>query len=340
MSHPPTLNKRLILVVLLSLLGHATAADTSAEECELADPTLYLWDAKQLSNLKKKYQSGDASSVFKSSLSFLERECAEALDGETYSVTYQKRVPESGDIHDYQSVGYYWWPCAEAEHEGFNNCVQKTKTGTEPKECVDDAKWGSIPWRYCDGHHNAATFEYSSKESMQQMTNQVRDLALLWYYTEKDQYARIASQLLQVFFLDEDTRMNPMLQYAQFVPDLWYFESAGLIEITGWTELLEAVAILRTSQHWSNAHHRQLMDWMYELMEWLQTSRMGEKEHYAGNNHAVWYYQTVIGMGLHVTEIFSFHGYPAMTHERLSDNTHTRAHLFVCCAERKLGFSS
>jgi hypothetical protein len=32
----------------------------------------------------------------------------------TFTVTSAIAAPLSGDKHDYQSMGYYWWPCNEA----------------------------------------------------------------------------------------------------------------------------------------------------------------------------------------------------------------------------------
>ncbi|KNC83449.1 hypothetical protein, variant [Sphaeroforma arctica JP610] len=58
----------------------------------------------------------------------------------------------------------------------------------------------------------------SAKYPMQKMTRSVTTLALLWFYTEDDKYAKTAGDLLRYFFLDPATTMNPNLQWAQYRP--------------------------------------------------------------------------------------------------------------------------
>lgn len=60
-----------------------------------------------------------------------------------------------------------------------------------------DAKTG-MPWVLCDGKDNDQTRDYSSKNSMQLMTWDVTELALLYWYTDDESYAKRARELVCV----------------------------------------------------------------------------------------------------------------------------------------------
>lgn len=42
-------------------------------------------------------------------------------------------------------------------------------------------------------------------------------LCLEYYFSEEEKYAERAVLLLNTFFLDEETKMNPNINYAQFI---------------------------------------------------------------------------------------------------------------------------
>lgn len=44
----------------------------------------------------------------------------------TFTVTSAVSAPLSGDKHDYQSMGYYWWPCNEALKVCNKVCVKRS----------------------------------------------------------------------------------------------------------------------------------------------------------------------------------------------------------------------
>jgi len=50
------------------------------------------------------------------------------------------------------------------------------------------------------------------------MEGAVRALSLAYYFKDDEEYAAKATQLMRAWFLDPATRMNPNLEYAQFIP--------------------------------------------------------------------------------------------------------------------------
>jgi hypothetical protein len=53
-----------------------------------------------------------------------------------------------------------------------------------------------LPWVLCDGKDNEKTRDYSSKNSMQLMTWDATELALLYWYTGDESYAKRAKELV------------------------------------------------------------------------------------------------------------------------------------------------
>lgn len=92
-----------------------------------------------------------------------------------------------------------------------------------------------------------------AQDRLQVMADSTTAMALLWWLTGEDKYGEAAGRAARVWFLDEKTRMNPNLEFAQWVPGLEAFDSVvgfGIIEILLFSELLDALALLRGTPHW------------------------------------------------------------------------------------------
>jgi hypothetical protein len=75
----------------------------------------------------------------------------------------------------------------------------------------------------------------------------VPTLALAYYLSGREPYAAAAAKLLRVFFLNPATRMNPHLEYAQFIPGKNTGREIGIIATTGLSPLIDAVGMLAGS---------------------------------------------------------------------------------------------
>jgi hypothetical protein len=88
----------------------------------------------------------------------------------------------------------------------------------------------------------------------------------------------------------------------QWVPGLESFDSVvgyGLIELLLVSEMLDGLALLRGTPHWTEKDHKRLMGWMKEMLDWLMDSRLGHLEKSRTNNHGVWFHQTALAIALH-----------------------------------------
>jgi Alginate lyase len=107
-----------------------------------------------------------------------------ALSQAPLSVTSKTKTPQSGDKHDYYSMGPYWWPDASSPNG-------------EPYVRRD----GVVnPQRNGDGF---------DATKLSKLSDDVSTLALAHFYTGDVRYAQKAAQMIRVWFLDPATKMNP-----------------------------------------------------------------------------------------------------------------------------------
>lgn len=225
-----------------------------------------------LTESKKRLQSGDPAVL--AALSRLTRDADRALKSATISVTHKELLPPSRDKHDYMSLAPYWWPNPNTSN--------------------------SLPYLRRDGEINPERDRTSDRKRLDQLVQAVKTLGLAYYFTGREEYAAQAAKLLRVWFLDEATRMNPHLRYAQAIPGRNHGRPEGIIETHNLPELIDAVALLRGSNGWPQTDHKRLRDWFNSYLNWLRNSPEGKVEARAQNNHGTWYDVQVASFALFV----------------------------------------
>ena len=189
------------------------------------------------------------------------------------SVMQKKSIPPSGDKHDYMSLGPYWWP--------------------------DASKPDGLPYIRRDGRVNPETRGHGSDyPAMKRLFERVRALGMAAWYTNDVRYANKAVGLLETWFVDPNTRMNPHLEYAQAVPGRSKGRCYGIIEWCGIENLITPIQLLRAQGALPVTIDRGLRDWFEAYLHWLQTSDMGREEGTRLNNHATWYDVQVVALCL------------------------------------------
>ncbi len=219
--------------------------------CGTKAPETYLWDDDYLVRAKENI---DAVIV----------RANRALEMKNPSVMDKEFVPASGNKHDYMSLSRYFWPNPDTQD--------------------------GLPYVTRDGESNPELEKYD-RNNLGKMSGAVTNLGLAFYLTGEKKYADKAVSLLDTWFLDPETKMNPNMNYAQIVPGLYegMGRSFGIIDGYGFVEMLDGVMLLKARKGIPAEKFDGLKSWFSEYTNWLMTSDHGKKESEGENNHSIAY---------------------------------------------------
>ncbi len=114
---------------------------------------------------------------------------------------------------------------------------------------------------------------------------QVPALVAAWQVTGKQLYADKAVEHLRAWFIDEKTRMNPNLKYAQAIKGRFTGRGIGIIDTIHLVEVARAVEELESSKALPAADLIGVKKWFSEYLQWMTTHQYGIDERDAKNNH-------------------------------------------------------
>src|SRR5690242_102890 len=100
--------KRVRCTVVRSAIAFGVLALAPRPSLAAVDTLLVSLRAEELARAKASLQRGD--SALRPALERLLKDATQALAAGPFSVMQKKRVPPSGDRHDYMSLAPYWWP--------------------------------------------------------------------------------------------------------------------------------------------------------------------------------------------------------------------------------------
>jgi hypothetical protein len=239
----------------------ATVAASAGAAPAVAPPRVFVLDAQALAANRARVAAGDK--LLADAVGDLRKQADKALKAGPFSVMDKKDVPPSGDKHDYTSLAPYFWP--------------------------DPTKPDGKPYIRKDGEVHPGRHEQGDTDAMGRMCSAVKSLAYGRYFTGDERYAEHAAVLLRAWFLDEKTRMNPNLNYAQAVPGQSDGRGIGIIDTVCLIDFVDAVGLLAGSKAWTAADQKGIEAWFGQFVSWLQESKNGRDEARAGNNHGTWY---------------------------------------------------
>jgi hypothetical protein len=186
-----------------------------------------------------------------------------ALGIESLTITKFRAKLSEGGPNDFYSNGDYWWP--------------------------DPKKPNGLPYIERDGESNPENFS-QHRLAMRDLRDAVAALAAAYKVTGDDRYVTKAVELLRVFFLDPQTRMNPHLKYAQAIPGKSPGRGIGIIDALHLIEVPLAVQAMQQSPAFPPEVLAGLKQWFGELADWMVTSKNGREEAATRNNHTVAFY--------------------------------------------------
>lgn len=179
------------------------------------------------------------------------------LSEKPITVTASSSPRSAGGVHDFFSEADYWWP---------------------------DPKDPNGPYIQRDGMSNPDNF-VEHRRALMRLSVQVPALVAAWKLTKDNRYARAAADHLRAWFVDERTRMNPNLQYAQAIHGRTTGRGTGIIDTIHLVEVARAIEILKDSSALSMTELGTITQWFKYYLVWMTTSKNGIEERDAKNNH-------------------------------------------------------
>jgi hypothetical protein len=174
------------------------------------------------------------------------------------TVTGSRSPRSAGALHDFFSEGDYWWP---------------------------DPKHPAGPYIRRDGMSNPDNFD-DHRRALMRLSVQMPALTAAWKVTRDRKYADKAADHLRAWFIDEKTRMNPNLRYAQAIHGVTTGRGTGVIDTIHLVEVAQAAPFVADSGALSKTDFDAVKTWFAEYLAWMTTSRNGMEERDAKNNHA------------------------------------------------------
>jgi hypothetical protein len=175
------------------------------------------------------------------------------LAEEPVTVTAASSPRSAGGRHDFFSEGDYWWP--DPEHPDG-------------------------PYIQRDGMSNPDNF-VEHRRAMIRLSLIVPALAAAYKVTKDRKYAAHAAKHLRAWFVDDATRMNPNLQYAQAIKGRFTGRGTGIIDTLHLVEVARAAGQLDLTA----AELAGVRQWFAAYTEWMTTHPYGIAERDAKNNH-------------------------------------------------------
>jgi hypothetical protein len=180
-----------------------------------------------------------------------------ALAQAPVTITAFSSSRSSGGLHDFYSEGDYWWP--DPAHPGG-------------------------PYIQRDGLTNPDNF-VAHRRALVGFSVKVPALVAAWKISGERRYAQHAAAHLRAWFIDPATRLNPNLQYAQAISGKTTGRGIGIIDTVHLVEVARAIEVLQTSDVLSAEEQGQIKRWFTDYLRWLTTSKNGQEERDAKNNH-------------------------------------------------------
>src|SRR5262249_22704280 len=146
----------------------------------------------------------------------------------------------AGGRHDYFSEGDYWWP--------------------EPQNPRG-------PYIQRDGLTNPDNF-VAHRQALIRLSVQMPALTAAWTLTHDARFADRAADHLRAWFVDEATRMNPNLQYAQAIHGRATGRGTGIIDTLHLVEVARAASVLERWGRRPKAESTAVRRWFAEYLAW------------------------------------------------------------------------
>ena len=181
--------------------------------------------------------------------------------------SFPKEINNYYSRNDYLSFAPYWWP--------------------------DKSKRNGLPYIWRDGEWNPECTLYSTmsnnndRTALQILFDRLTSLSLLYLKEEDKSILTYIAEQISYWFVNEETKMNPNLKFAQIIRGKLKENVKGLIDFKDIYYLLSALKLIEEDlsriEKFNILHFKY---WLIEYYSWLTNSNIGRKEACSVNNHA------------------------------------------------------
>ncbi|GAB5554717.1 MAG: hypothetical protein Sapg2KO_43080 [Saprospiraceae bacterium] len=173
------------------------------------------------------------------------------------TVTAASSPRSAGGLNDFYSEGDYWWP---------------------------DSTNLDGPYIRRDGLTNPNNFT-DHRKAVVRLSEIVGNLASAYLITKEEKYAKAAIQHLEAWFVNDSTKMNPNLLYAQAIKGRHTGRGIGIIDGIHFMEVVQAIRVLEEHDQVDPAQLKIMKAWFADFTTWLTTHPYGIDEMEHPNNH-------------------------------------------------------
>lgn len=190
-----------------------------------------------------------------------------ALTLKPITVTAERCERSAGGVHDFYSEGDYWW-----------------QNPADPS--------GAYIQR--DGQSNPNNF-VAHRRAMVRFSQIIGSLASAYVLTKNEKYVQHAFTHLNAWFVDETTRMNPSLLYAQAIKGKATGRGIGVIDMIQMIEIAQGIRVMQQAKCVNITDLGKIKDWFSQYLTWVTTHQYGIDEREAKNNHGTcWVMQVAV----------------------------------------------
>tara|TARA_R110002096_G_scaffold262296_1_gene455799 strand:- start:14971 stop:16200 length:1230 start_codon:yes stop_codon:yes gene_type:complete len=268
MTNKLTCYSKLVVILLISIYSCGNAQKQTEK--------IHIIDYQVLEAQKALIKKGDEKAV--NNYNQLIKKADSLLNINGFSVVNKTGIPPSKSKHDYMSIGPYWWP------------NPKTENG--------------LPYIRKDGEINPETRNnYTDFVEKDNFFSAVKTLKKAFYYSDYNKYANKNLELINTWFLEETTKMNPNVNFGQYIPGKSDGRCFGIIEFDNITEVIIFLELAKDRGVLSKQIEEGMFNWLTEYSNWLKNSKLGKEEGTRKNNHATHYDVQLLSILVYLNKI-------------------------------------
>ena len=188
----------------------------------------------------------------------LRAEADKRLHEGPWTVTSDRPARLNLDVHDFYGEAPFWWP---------------------------DPANPAAPWVRRDGRVNPDRF-VANRNALNATCDSIFTLGAASYFLDDPRYGQHAAHIINTWFLNPKTRMNPSLEYSQAIRGV-NEARGGAIDGRAFIRAVQGMEFLAQSGQWDAREAAATHKWFEDYLRWLTHSRTSTEER--GGGRTTWW---------------------------------------------------